>query len=324
MIPFPKSVVLLVAVVGLVLTHMSNDLDPYFLGIATFAGINILLGVSLNLVNGHTGQFSLGHAGFMAVGGYAAAWFTTVKGAAIYAALGLPEGNYWVNNAFFFVSLIMGGLTAAVAGLLVGIPSLRLKGDYLAIVTLGFGEIIRVIIQNTESLGKSQGLSGIPLYTNLFWAWIFAAVCVYVVGSLVNSIYGRGYLATRDDEIAAEAMGVNTTVFKVKAFVIGAFFAGIGGGLFGHFTQTLDPDSFGFMRSVEIVVIVILGGMGRSLGVIFAAILLTVLLELLREFSSYRMVIYSLLIILLMLLRPQGLFGAWKRSKSKTAGEGAK
>jgi branched-chain amino acid transport system permease protein len=323
MMPFPKLIVLLVAAISLGVTFISHELDPYFVGIATFAGINVLLGVSLNLVNGHTGQFSLGHAGFMAVGGYMAAFLTRVRGNAIYAALGLPHGNPWIDNTFFLASLLIGGLAAAVAGLIVGIPSLRLKGDYLAIVTLGFGEIIRVIIQNTEAIEASRGLSGIPLYTNMFWAWTIAAICVYVVGSLVGSTYGRGYLATRDDEIAAEAMGVNTTLFKVKAFVIGAFFAGIGGGLFGHFTQTLDPDSFGFMRSVEIVVIVILGGMGRTMGVILAAILLTVLLEVLRGFSQYRMIIYSLIIILLMLLRPQGLFGTWKR-KSKKAEEGVK
>lgn len=313
----PKLLILLVAAASFGISMIASRLDDYLLSIATMVGINILLATSLNLVNGHAGQFSLGHAGFMSVGGYMAAYLTTVKGPETLQMLGLSASTPLAAYGFFPLALIAGGLAAAVAGVLVGIPSLRLKGDYLAIVTLGFGEIIRVLIQNTDAVGASRGLSGIPQWTNLFWTYTIAAVCVYVVGSLVSSTYGRGYLATRDDEIAAEAMGVNTTAFKVKAFVIGAFFAGVAGGLYGHYTQIIDPASFGFMKSIDIVVIVILGGMGRTLGVILAAILLTVLLELLREVQDYRMILYSLMIILLMILRPQGLFGGWKRSQRK-------
>jgi branched-chain amino acid transport system permease protein len=200
----------------------------------------------------------------------------------------------------------------------VGIPSLRLRGDYLAIVTLGFGEIIRVVFQNMESVGAASGLKGIPPYTNLFWVWATAAITVFVIGSLVNSTYGRGFIAVHDDEVAAGAMGINPTRYKVTAFVIGAFFAGIAGGLYAHHKQFLSPTGFDFMKSIEIVVMVILGGMGRTAGVIIAAVLLTLLPEFLRGFADYRMILYSLLIIILMMTRPQGLF-AFKRKSSGNA-----
>ncbi len=264
--------------------------------------INIILAVSLNLINGYTGQFSLGHAGFMAVGGYAAAKLSLVFSPQLAA---LPHA---VQPAFFLLVLVAGGLMAAVVGLAVGIPTLRLRGDYLAIVTLGFGEIIRVIFQNMESVGAASGLKGIPGYTNLFWAWGVAAVTVFTIACLVNSTYGRGFIAVHDDEVAAGAMGVNPTRYKVTAFVIGAFFAGVAGGLYAHHKQFLSPTGFDFMKSIDIVVMVILGGMGRTVGVIMAAVLLTLLPEFLRGFADYRMIIYSLLIIGLMMARPQGLF----------------
>jgi branched-chain amino acid transport system permease protein len=201
---------------------------------------------------------------------------------------------------------------AAAAGLVVGMPSLRLKGDYLAIVTLGFGEIIRVIFRNTESLGGSLGLNGIPPYANFFWTYGFVAITIYVVVSMVHSTYGRGFLAVHDDEVAAEAMGLNPTRYKITAFVVGAFFAGIAGGIYAHTVGSIDPKGFDFMKSIEIVVMVILGGMGNTVGVILAAILLTLLPEFLRPIADYRMMIYSLLLIVLMLTRPQGLF-TWKR-----------
>jgi branched-chain amino acid transport system permease protein len=212
----------------------------------------------------------------------------------------------------FGAALLAGGLAAAVAGVVVGLPSLRLKGDYLAIATLGFGEIFRVIFCNIKSLGGGLGLNGIPRYTNLFWVYVTAAVCIYVVVAMVHSTYGRGFLAVRDDEVAAEAMGLNPTRYKMAAFVTGAFFAGIAGGLYGHDIRAIDPNGFGFMRSFDIVVMVILGGMGNTPGVIAAAIVLTLLPEWLRPVAEYRMVIYSLLLIVLMLTRPQGLF-TWRR-----------
>ncbi len=297
---------LAVAVVSL----FAGQFNRYYLGVTIDIGINIIMAVSLNLINGHTGQFSLGHAGFMAVGGYTAAKLSLLFGAQI------PPG---AAPIFFAVILLAGGLVAALSGLAVGVPSLRLKGDYLAIVTLGFGEIIRVIFQTTESLGGATGLTGLERYTNLAWAFVLAALTVYVVSCLVNSTYGRGFIAVHDDEVAASAMGINPTKYKVVAFVIGAFFAGIAGGLYAHHKLVLKPDGFDFMRSIEFVVMVILGGMGKTAGVILAAVILTVLPEFLRGFADYRMIIYSLLIIILMMARPQGLFAGWKTGRKQAA-----
>jgi branched-chain amino acid transport system permease protein len=300
----PRSQMLLLAalVVAGAVSFFSASYNPYFLDIAVSCGINITLAVSLNLINGYTGQFSLGHAGFMAVGAYVAAMLTTLLGPALLPAL---AGQTWL---LFTVALLAGGLAAAVAGFIVGMPSLRLKGDYLAIVTLGFGEIIRVVLNNIDAVGGPRGMIAIPGYTTLFWAYGLAAITVYVVWSMVNSTHGRGFIAVADDEIAAEAMGINTTRFKIKAFLVGAFFAGIAGGMYAHFKQYIVPAGFGFDRSVEIVVMVILGGMGRTSGVIIAAILLTVMGEWLRQFGDLRMILYSVLIIVLMIVRPQGIF----------------
>lgn len=210
--------------------------------------------------------------------------------------------------ALFLGALVVGGLVAAVVGLMVGVPSLRLRGDYLAIVTLGFGEIIRVVFQNMEAVGAASGLKGIPNWTTFGWAWAAAAVTVFTIACLVNSTYGRGFIAVHDDEVAASAMGINPVRYKVTAFVVGAFFAGVAGGLYAHHKQFLSPTGFDFMKSIDIVVMVILGGMGRTVGVILAAIVLTILPEALRTFSDYRMIVYSLLIIVLMMVRPRGLF----------------
>lgn len=302
---------LLVAIaLAFVASYFSAQFNRYYLGVAIDVGIGIIMAVSLNLINGHTGQFSLGHAGFMAVGGFTAARLTLSFANSI-----PPESPAGI--ALFVGSMLLGGLVAALTGLAVGLPSLRLRGDYLAIVTLGFGEIIRVIFQTSETFGAATGLTGIPKHTTLFWTWSIAAVTVYVVGCLVNSTYGRGFIAVHDDEVAASAMGISPTRYKVTAFVIGAFFAGVAGALYAHHKQVLKPDGFDFMKSIDFVVMVILGGMGRTLGVIIAAILLTLLPEMLRSFAEYRMIAYSLLIIGLMLLRPQGLFAFGKAAKEK-------
>jgi branched-chain amino acid transport system permease protein len=304
-----------------VVSYLSAQFNRYYLGIAIDIAINIILAVSLNLINGHTGQFSLGHAGFMAVGAYTAASLTWAFDAA--------KASSVVGAVVFAFSLLIGGVIAAAAGLAVGVPTLRLRGDYLAIVTLGFGEIIRVLLQRTDSwakhfsggtaqmfenMGGASGMKGIATLTNFGWAWALAAVTVFVIAALVNSTYGRGFIAVHDDEVAASAMGINPTRYKVTAFVIGAFFAGIAGGLYGHHKQFLSPTGFDFMKSIDIVVMVILGGMGRTAGVVIAAILLTVLPEFLRSFADYRMIIYSLLIIGIMMARPQGLFTFGKRT----------
>ena len=294
--------------VAAVVSFFAKQFNRYYLGIAIDVGINIILAVSLNLINGHTGQFSLGHAGFMAVGGYTAASFTIAFSNAV------PNA---VMPLVFVAALLLGGLAAAIAGLAVGVPTLRLRGDYLAIVTLGFGEIIRVIFQNMESVGGASGLKGIPGLTGFFWAWALAAVTVFAVTCLVNSTYGRGFIAVHDDEIAASSVGINPVRYKVTAFVFGAFFAGIAGGLYAHHKSFLSPTGFDFMKSIDIVVMVILGGMGRTAGVIVAAILLTLLPEFLRGFAEYRMILYALLIVVLMILRPQGLFTFGRRSSAK-------
>ena len=303
--PKPHLALLVSLFVAFGVSHFSYSIDPYFLDVLTGVGINVILAVSLNLVNGHTGQFSLCHAGFMAVGAYLSAAVSMFLGPKL---LGLDGGNAFQQNSLFLGALIVGGLSAAFAGLLVGVPSLRLKGDYLALVTLGFGEIIRVTFQNIEVLGGALGMNGIPAYTSIFWVLAFVAITVFVVTCLVNSTYGRGFLATHDDEVASEAVGLNTTRYKIVAFVIGAFFAGIAGGLYGHFKMTITPTGFDFTKSIEIVVMVILGGMGNTVGVILAAVLLTLLPELLRPVAEFRMIIYSFLLIVLMLARPQGLF----------------
>jgi branched-chain amino acid transport system permease protein len=297
--------------ISLVVTLCSGSIDDYVLDILLNVGINIILAVSLNLVNGYTGQFSLGHAAFMAVGAYGSSVVTLEMG---HRLVGIFGGAGWFANSMtFLIALTVGGLCAAVCGWLVGVPSLRLRGDYLAIVTLGFNEIIKVILQNTSAdgpFGGALGLKGIEPYTNVFWVFGIAAISVYVITAMINSTYGRGFLAVRDDEIAAESMGVNTVRYKVIAFVMGSFFAGLAGGLYAHFRSTISPEGFGFLKSVDVVVMVILGGMGSTLGVVLAAIILTVLNEFLRDFEQYRMIVFALLLIIMMIVRPQGLLPA--------------
>jgi len=297
----------LVLVAGLILAAFlqgcSGWIDSYATQVILFAAVNVILAVSLNLVMGETGQFSLCHAAFMAVGAYASAFLTGKALPALLPHLSWT-GTSWPTQLSFLPVLLCGGLTAALAGLLVGGPSLRLRGDYLAMVTLGLGEIIRVILQNTEAVGGARGMEGILPATNLFWAIGGAVVTLYTVLALVNSTYGRGFLAVRDDEIAAAAMGINTTKFKVTAFVIGAFFAGIAGALYAHAVEFISPEGFNFLRSFEIIVMVILGGLGSPVGVAVAAVLLTLLNEGLRDLSQYRMVVYALIIILFMIFRP--------------------
>jgi branched-chain amino acid transport system permease protein len=325
-----KKFALLAAIIlSAIASHYSGAINSYYLQVVIFIGINMTLAVSLNLINGYTGQFSLGHAGFMAIGAYVAAYLSTERSAGFFHLMG--GANTFSISVLFVGALVAGGLAAAVAGLIVGVPSLRLKGDYLAIVTLGFGEIIRVLIQNTDAVGGPRGYSGIAGYTTVFWTYTVAAITIYVVVSLIDSTYGRGFLTVRDDEVAAESIGINTTRYKVTAFVLGAFFAGVAGGLYAHSTTYINPSGFDFQRSIEIVIMVILGGMGSTAGVALAAVVLTLLLEYLRFVSGYewlpeilrriaanRMIIYSLVLIALMLLRPQGLFGRLPRRGAAT------
>jgi branched-chain amino acid transport system permease protein len=294
--------VLVLAAINAVLPDLNQD---YRVRVLLDVGINIILAVSLNLVNGVTGQFSIGHAGFMALGGYTAAFISIHLKDHVIA--GLPEAV--THGIYLTIALLAGGLAAALAGLVVGLPSLRLRGDYLAIVTLGFGEIIRVLIENTESVGGARGLSNIPPWAGFFAVYFVVFLTILASRRLLGSTHGRALLAIREDEVAAEAMGVDTTGYKVRAFVVSAFFAGLAGGLFGHYQTNLAPKSFTFLKSIEVVVMVVLGGMGSVSGSVLAAVTLTVLPELLRAVEEYRMVLYGLMLVLMMILRPSGLFG---------------
>jgi branched-chain amino acid transport system permease protein len=284
------------------------SISPYVLQVISLAGINIILAVSLNLINGFTGQFSIGHAGFMAIGAYASAWITVTFGERILGALGfLPE--FGRQSLLLLSGLVVGALLAAAAGFLVGVPSLRLRGDYLAIVTLGFGEIIRVFILNIDAIGGARGLSGIPRLANFFWIYLFAAASIFVVYRIVRSSFGRTLIAIREDEIAAEAMGVNTTRSKVISFVVSSAMAGVAGGLFAHYLMYLHTNSFTFIKSIEIIIMIVIGGLGSITGSVLGAVLFIGLTEGLREFAQYRMILFSLLLIIIMIVRPQGILG---------------
>jgi len=301
---------LYIAVLAVLGQTLIPFIGPYYTQVLIFIGINITLAVSLNLILGFAGQFSIGHAGFMALGGYTSAAISFYFLGPLLAQLGTGGMIGAVGEpAALAVALLSGGIAASVAGLLVGIPTLRLRGDYLAIATLGMGEIIRVVILNTDFVGGARGFTDIPRWTTFTWVFLVAGLCVLVVRNLIASTMGRALIAVREDEDAAAAMGINTTRYKVFAFVLGAFFAGVAGGLQAHYLQYLHTNSFTFLRSIEIVVFVILGGGGSITGSVIAASVLTILPEALRGAESWRMVIYSALLVVMMLTRPQGLMG---------------
>lgn len=266
---------------------MFNVLSDYYQITLSLICINIILAVSLNLISGFTGQFSLGHAGFMSIGAYSSA-LITMNMTAEYS---------------FFIGIAAGAVFAAVVGLIIGIPTLRLKGDYLAIATLGMGEIIKIIVLNLGFTGGAAGLSGIPQYTNWTWLFIFTAGTVIVIKNFIDSSHGRACKSIREDEIASEAMGINTTKYKVLAFVIGAFCAGIAGALYSSYFYYIKPDMFGFLRSIDILVIVVVGGMGSIGGSIVSAILLAVVSLYLQDFPEIRMILYSLILVIVMIVR---------------------
>lgn len=253
--------------------------------------VNVIMAVSLNLINGYTGQFSLGHAGFMAVGAYVGVVATT---------------NFHLP---LIAALLLGAACAGILGFLIGLPTLRLRGDYLAIATLGLGEIIRIVIMNIEYVGGAAGFKGIPHLTNFTWVFFTMLFTLFFIKNFVNSSHGRACIAIRENEIAAEAMGVNTTKYKVMAFTIGAAFAGIAGGLFAHQFYLISPNSFTFLSSFNYLIMVVLGGMGSITGSIAGAFVVTFLSAALASFPEARMIIYALALILLMFYRPQGLFG---------------
>jgi len=288
---------------------LDRFLNPYYYQVLVLIGINVILAVSLNLINGFTGLFSIGHAGFMAIGAYTSAAVSVYGGPGLHGAIDPLIGTSAADTILLLVAIGAGSVLAATAGVLVGIPALRLKSDYLAIATLGFGEIIRVIILNLDVVGGARGLGDIPALAGFFWVYLFAIITILTVHRIVRSARGLALLAVREDDLAADVMGIDATRFKVTAFLIGSFFAGIAGGLFAHFLTYLHTNSFTFMRSIEIIVMVVLGGMGSITGSVASAGLLTVLPEVLRPLKEFRMVIYSALLILLMLTRPQGVLG---------------
>lgn len=404
-----------VAIAGLIQFAVGPSISGFTSKVMLVAGINIIMAVSLTVVNGFTGQFSMGHAGFMAVGGYVAATITyygSIKlfgtadfagGVVSWTGAGAFEGPIIGKGDLLFMgSCIAGGLAAAGAGYIVGLPSLRLRGDYLAIVTLGFGEIVRVLLQGTPDqiqpwkakealdvpwyelllkLGGPKGFNLLPTYTTLFWVYLFVVLTLIVSYRLKNSSTGRAFLSIREDEIAAQAMGVDVTKYKVRAFVLASFFAGMAGGLYAMDIGAINAGDLGFQRSFDFIIMVVLGGMGSISGATLAAVILTILPELLRDLppiwpaglvllvgmaiaqkvrgqwrlrplivvavltavleiarrvcvaqginiADYRLILYASLLIVMMLSRPQGLFGvreAWELfgRRGKTPAKGA-
>ncbi len=295
-----------------------DNIQEYVFKIIVLCGIYMILAVSLNLINGITGQFSIGHAGFYAVGAYAAsAWSMLILPRLTFSDTFLKVGTLSGDVLNMIVSLLFAGLCAGIMGLVVGLPSLRLRGDYLAIVTLGFGEVIRIVILNIDELGGARGLSGIPnvlqsggiKHLPFFWTYLIVILVILVSRNLLSSVRGLTFLAVREDEIAADAMGVNTTKVKVTAFVIGAIFAGMAGAIFAPLNLVITPDTFNMDTSIIITTMVVLGGTGSITGSVLAAAFLTAMPEVLRGMQEYRLIIFSTLLIVVMLTRPQGLFG---------------
>lgn len=290
---FLQALLFLVALglTALISQLINDNLSPYILNIGLFIGINIIMALGLNLITGVTGQLSLGHAAFMSIGAYASAIATV---------------NYHVP---FLLGVLIGGLIAGFFGIIIGFPTLRLSGDYLAIATLGFAEIVRVQFTNMKITNGAIGFLGIEGSTTFPIVMTLVVLTIFAMVWLENSRNGRAMLAIREDEVASSAIGINTTLYKIQAFAIGAFCAGVGGALFAHTTTFIQPTDFGFLKSVDILSIVVLGGLGSIPGTIIGAIILTSAPELLRSLSNYRMMVYGLLLVVIMIFRPYGLMG---------------
>lgn len=270
-------------------------LNRYSLSVLRLICINIILAVSLNITVGNLGQITLGHAGFMSIGAYTAALFAKAN-----IIPGIPG---------YCVGLILGGILACIIGIIIGIPALRLHGDYLAIVTLAFGEIIRVLLEYFKFTGGAQGINGIPKMQNLGIIYLITCICVTLMFLVMTSRHGRAVLAIREDEIAAESTGINVTYYKTFAFALSAFFAGVAGAMYAHNIGVIGAKVFDYNRSFDILVMVVLGGMGSFTGAVLSSTFLTLVPEVLRQFADYRMIIYSLVLIIVMIFRPQGLLG---------------
>ncbi len=294
---------LLLAGYGLISVLVSvGVLNLFYVQILQQIGINIILAVGLNLIVGFSGQFSLGHAGFMAIGAYAA------------AIIGSKSPTYGA----FFGAMLVGALLSGAIALLVGIPTLRLKGDYLAVATLGVSEIIRIFIINGGSLTNgAAGILGIPNFTTWQMVYFFVVITTIATLNFLRSPIGRSTLSVREDEIAAESVGVNTTKIKIIAFVFGAITASIAGSLQAGFIGSVVPKDYTFINSINILIIVVFGGLGSITGAIVSAIVLGILNMLLQDVASVRMIIYALALVLVMIFRPGGLLGTWELSLSR-------
>jgi len=285
-------------------------LNRYYANILNLVLIYIIAAVSLNLTCGYLGQLPLGHAGFMSIGAYTAAIITT--------RFELPDiGPVSGEHLLFFIATVAGGVLAMVFGIVIGLPALRLKGDYLAIITLAFGEIIRVLMQNIKITGGAMGLGGIGKLTNFSWAFFWTVVVIAFTFLLINSRHGRAIRSVKEDEIAAESVGINLTYYKIVAFAGAAFFAGVSGSLFAHHICYLEPGNFGYNMSIEMLVMVVLGGLGSISGSVIAATVLTILPEVLQTFASWKMIIYSLLLVIVMIFKPSGLMGDYEISAAR-------
>ncbi len=291
----------------------------YWSGILIMVGVNIILAVSLNIATGYLGQLPLGHAGFMAVGAYTGGIFIKSTPAADL----LKAGNAAACLPYIIAALLLSAVVAGIFGLIIGIPALRLRGDYLAIITLGFGEIIRVVLTNIDSLlgfkftYGAAGLKRIPKFSGFHLVFVCVVLSCMLIHMIMKSRHGRAILSIRENEIAAESVGINTTYYKTMAFVVSAMLAGVAGCLYAGYLGSLYPATFRFMKSIEILVMVVLGGMGSMLGSILSATVLTILPELLRSVADYRMVAYSLALVLMMIFRPKGLLGSYDFSMSR-------
>ena len=274
-----------------------NLVNPYIQLIMMYVGINIILCTSLNLVNGYMGEFSVGHAGFMAVGAYISALLTT--------KVIPPDLGAWL----FPLTVLAGGLGAALVGLVVAVPSFRTRGDYLAIVTLAFNMIVKSVIENIEAIGGPRGIPGIYKLTNMPWTFIWTVLAVWIIRNFIYSNHGRGVLSIREDEIASDLMSVNTRQVKLLAFIISSFFAGIAGALFAHLLQFISPRVFDIVKSTDILIMVYLGGIGSIAGSVVGATVFTVLLEVLRPLQVWRFVLMPLVLVFLMIYQPRGIMG---------------
>lgn len=277
----------------------------YIKGIFTTVCYTIIMVASLNLLTGFMGEFSLGHAGFMSVGAYSSAIITNML-----VDKGIPD------IFLFIIALLVGGIAAAITGALVGIPALRLRGDYLAIVTIAFAEIIRVAFCNFEITGGGKTMSGITKLSDFYWCFWVMVICVAIMYMYIRSRYGRTVIAIREDYIAAAASGINVTFYKVLTFTISAFFAGVGGAMYAHYMTAMIPTNFNFMYSAEFLTEVIIGGTGSLTGSVFGATFLSILPEAMRQFAKYRMLAYAVVLVLVMMFRPGGIFGKYEFSLS--------